>query len=83
MTNLEKALLSAAKAFIDSYSDSSGSAHGTLATPQRKTPQSAPTATSNDIPVCSVHGKAHKPSKSGKGYYCVDCYIERKNANRG
>ena len=80
LTNLEKALLHAARAFIAVYSDSDGATHGTLATPPKKTHQAVPTATSNGIPVCDIHGKAHRPSKKGNGYYCLDCFLERKNA---
>ena len=69
LTNLEKALLHAAKAFIAVYSDSDGATHGTLATPPKKTHQVAPTATSNGIPVCPVHGKAMRLGKYG--YHCT------------
>lgn len=71
MTNLEKALLHAARAFVAVYSDSEGSTHATPAAPQRNARQNAPTRTSNDIPVCSLHGKAMRPSKYKEGqYYC-------------
>lgn len=71
LSNLEKALLHAARAFISVYSDSNEQTHDTLPTPPQRTRQNAPTATSNDIPVCSVHGKAMRESKYGKNqYYC-------------
>ena len=71
MTNLEKALLHAARAFIAVYSDSEGVTHAAPAAPQRNARQNVPTETSNDIPVCSVHGRAMKASKYGKNqYYC-------------
>ena len=71
LTNLERALLCAAKAFIQAYSESDGQKGATPASQPQKAPQSRPTATSNDIPVCSVHGKAMRPSKYKEGqYYC-------------
>ena len=80
LTNLERALLRAANAFIQAYSESKGDGHGVgSGVPQQKA-QAAPTSTSNGIPVCNIHGKAHRPSKKGNGYYCLDCFLERKNA---
>ena len=76
LSKLEYALLCAARAFAACYQDAV----------QRVEPQSTPqpkgrvTETSNGIPVCEKHGKAYRPSKSGKGYYCLDCFLERKNA---
>jgi len=80
ITNLERALLRAAKAFIESYSESKGDGQGVGSHAPQQTRQAAPTATSNGIPVCDIHGKAHRPSKKGNGYYCLDCFLERKNA---
>lgn len=79
MTNLEKALLHAARAFIAVLEGSEGSTQATPQAPQRKAPQAAPTETSNGVKVCPKHGKAHRPSKSGNGTYCLDCYLEKKN----
>lgn len=71
LSNLEKALLHAARAFIAVLEGSEGSTHATPAAPQRNERQNVPTRTSNDIPVCSVHGKAMRESKYGKNqYYC-------------
>lgn len=69
MTNLKKALLHAARAFISVYSDSNEQTHATPAAPQRNARQNAPTRTSNDIPVCSLHGKAMRLGKYG--YHCT------------
>ena len=80
MTNLEKALLRAANAFIQAYSESKGDGQGVGSSKPQETRQAAPTSTSNGIPVCNIHGKAHRPSKKGNGYYCLDCFLERKNA---
>lgn len=80
LSNLERALLRAANAFIQAYSESKGGGQGVgSGAPQQKA-QAAPTSTSNGIPVCNIHGKAHRPSKKGNGYYCLDCFLERKNA---
>lgn len=69
MTNLEKAFLHAARAFIAALDGSEGSTHDTPAAPPQQTRQNAPTRTSNDIPVCSVHGKAMRLGKYG--YHCT------------
>lgn len=66
---LIKALLHAARAFIAVLEGSEGSTQATPAAPQRKAPQAAPTATSNGIPVCPVHGKAMRLGKYG--YHCT------------
>lgn len=71
MTKTDYALLQAAKAIIMVYETWDEVVNGTPPTPPKQTRQNAPTATSNDIPVCSVHGKAMRPSKYKEGqYYC-------------
>jgi hypothetical protein len=69
LTNLEKALLHAAKAFIQAYNQSEATDLGVGSHQQRQTPQARPTATSNDIPVCPRHGKAMRLGKYG--YHCT------------
>lgn len=76
LSKLEYALLCAARAFAACYQDSIEKIEP-RATPQ---PKGRVTETSNGIPVCEKHGKAHRPSKNGNGYYCLDCFLERKNA---
>jgi hypothetical protein len=80
LTNLEKALLRAANAFIQSYNERKEVEQGVGSHPPQQSAQSAPTPTSNGIPVCNIHGKPNRPSKKGNGYYCLDCFLERKNA---
>ena len=80
LTNLERALLRAANAFIQAYNESKGDGQGVGSGSPKQAAQSAPTPTSNGIPVCNIHGKPNRPSKKGNGYYCLDCFLERKNA---
>lgn len=71
LTNLEKALLHAARAFAACYQGTEIANPGEGVPPKPKTHQNLPTATSNDIPVCSIHGRAMRPSKYKEGqYYC-------------
>lgn len=74
MINWNLLLINMAKAVLISIDDletSNSPTHDTLQAPQRNAPQSRPTATSNGIPVCSLHGKAMRPSKYKEGqYYC-------------
>jgi len=71
LTNLERALLRAANAFIQAYSESKETGQGVGSHAPQQTRQSAPTTTSNGIPVCSLHGKAMRPSKfKDNQYYC-------------
>lgn len=73
---LAHALLCAARAFAACYQTSENKIDSQVA----EKPKGRVTETSNGIPVCEKHGKAHRPSKSGNGYYCLDCFLERKNA---
>jgi len=71
LTNLEKALLCAARAFAACYQGTEIANPGEGMPPKPKAQQNRPTATSNDIPVCSLHGKAMRPSKYKENeYYC-------------
>lgn len=71
MTKTDYALLQAAKAIIMVYETWEEVSKGTLPTPPQRTQPNAATPTSNGIPVCSVHGKAMRPSKYKEGqYYC-------------
>jgi len=76
LSKLEYALLCAARAFAACYQDSIEKIEP-RATHQ---PKKAPTKENNGIPYCEAHGKYHAKSKSGPGYYCVQCYIDKKNA---
>ena len=78
LSKLEYALLCAARAFAACYQDSVQKIDPKVS-PE---PKAEPTETSNGIPVCKKHGKAQRPSKSGKGYYCLDCFIEKKEAQK-
>lgn len=78
LSKLEYALLCAARAFAACYQASEEKIDSNPA-PQ---PKGRITETSNGIPVCEKHGKANRPSKSGKGYYCVECFIEKKEAQK-
>ena len=69
MTNLERALLHAAKAFIQAYNQSETTDLGVANHEPKKAPQSGPTATSNGIPVCHIHGKEMRLGKYG--YHCT------------
>lgn len=67
VSKLEYALLCAAKAFIAVYAGASQVVQGEVATNKK----SGPTSTSNEIPVCRIHGKEMLPSKFKEGqYYC-------------
>ena len=71
LTNLERALLHAAKAFIQAYNQSETTDLGVGSHEPNKALQARPTATSNGIPVCPKHGKAMRASKYKEGqYYC-------------
>ena len=64
-------IIAVCKAILTVYEAIDGVTQGTPATPPQKAPQSRPTATSNGIPVCSVHGKPMRLSKYKEGqYYC-------------
>lgn len=67
LSKLEFALLCAAKAFAACYESESQVVNSPA--PERQ--KSGPTPTSNEIPVCRVHGKQMLPSKFKEGqYYC-------------
>lgn len=71
LTNLERALLHAAKAFLQAYTETKSDDLGVGSHQPQQKLQSRPTASSNGIPVCSIHGKAMRPSKYKEGqYYC-------------
>lgn len=76
LSKLEYALLCAARAFAACYQDTVQKVEP-QGTPKEK---KAPVGENNGIPYCKVHGKYHAKSKSGPGYYCVQCYIDKKNA---
>jgi hypothetical protein len=78
LSKLEHALLCAARAFAACYSAPEERNNGKVAAQ----PKARVTETSNGIPVCEKHGKAQRPSKSGKGYYCVDCFIEKRSPEK-
>lgn len=64
-------LINVAKAILSAYDAIDEAVARVGAAPQKSERQNAPTRTSNDIPVCSVHGKAMRPSKYKEGqYYC-------------
>jgi len=71
LTNLERALFRAARAFIQAYNESKDAGQGVGGGATQQKAQAVPTATSNGIPVCPSHGKAMRPSKYKEGqYYC-------------
>lgn len=64
-------LINVAKAILSAYDVIDEVTNRVGAAPPQQTRQNAPTRTSNDIPVCSLHGKAMRPSKYKEGqYYC-------------
>lgn len=64
-------LIGIAKAILTVYEAIDEVAGRVPAAPPQQTRQSAPTTTSNGIPVCGLHGKAMRPSKYKEGqYYC-------------
>lgn len=68
LSKLEQALLCAARAFAACYQGTELGNPGEGAGQPKK---SAPTQTSNGIPVCKIHGKQMRPSKYKEGqYYC-------------
>lgn len=69
LSNLERALLRAANAFIQAYNESKDAGQGVGGGATQQKAQAAPTATSNGIPVCPVHGKAMRLGKYG--YHCT------------
>ena len=89
MTNLEKALYLAAKAFVTSFDMDKQVAQmqTTFADgpppeyeQQERAALQHPTPASNGIPVCQRHGK---PMKSGQyGYYCTSKESDPRFANK-
>lgn len=76
LSKLEYALLCAARAFAACYQDSVQKVEPQGAPQSKK----APTKENNGIPYCEIHGKYHVKSKINPGYYCLQCYIDKKNA---